>query len=60
MNAPEEFMILLLHTHIVAAADKRQALNPCDTLARAIAVNLPRDSENDTREVCQALIGIVC
>jgi len=42
MNAAEDFMLLLLHTHVVAAAKVMQSINPNETvadLAKLIVVN---------------------
>ena len=53
MNAAEDFMLLLLHTHIIAAAKVIQSCNQVDTiadLAKLIVgsyVHLPRvDDQN--------------
>lgn len=48
MNADEDFMLLLVHAHVVAAANMLQSINPSDAvadLAKKIVVNyihLPR------------------
>ena len=32
MNSSEDFMLLLLHTHVVAAANAIQDLSPCQSV----------------------------
>ena len=42
MNAAEDFMLLMLHARIIAAAETIQSINPADsalTLAKLIIVN---------------------
>lgn len=54
MNAAEDFVLLLLHTHVVAAAKVIQSINPTETvadLAKLIVVNyvhLPRIDDQAT------------
>lgn len=59
MNAAEDFMMLLLHAHIVAAAEVIQSQNTYDDvveLARAIVSNnihLPRINDSDACKDCE-------
>ena len=39
MNAAEDFLLLLLHTHVVAAASVIQSLNPVSELSQCIVTN---------------------
>ena len=51
MNAAEDYMLLLLHAHIIAAAQVVQDLIPVLDLAKAVVVNyvrLPRMDDNNT------------
>lgn len=56
MNSSEDFMLLLLHTHVVAAANAIQDLSPCQSvqnLARLILINyarLPSITDGDKPE----------
>ena len=56
MNAAEDFLLLLLHTHVVAAAKAMQSVHPTETvadLARLVVdnyVHLPRTSDAATAE----------
>ncbi len=56
MNAAEDFMLLLLHTHVVAGAKMMQSINPTETvadLAKLIVVNyvrLPRIDDHATEK----------
>ena len=58
MNAAEDFLLLLLHTHVVAAARVMQSINPTANvadLAKLIIINyvrLPRSDDEDT-EKCE-------
>lgn len=60
MNAAEDFLLLLLHTHVVAAADAIQAnitsVESVAELAKLIVVNyllLPQDDKGfDDASVC--------
>lgn len=64
MNAAEDFMMLLLHAHIVAAAEVTQSQNTCDDviqLARAIVSNnicLPWINDSDTCNDCEDKVCI--
>ena len=59
MNAAEDFLLLLLHTHVVAAAKVLQSVNPVTSvsdLASAIAVNfvrLPQTTSSQTPATCE-------
>ncbi len=58
MNSAEDFLLLLLHAYVVAAADMIQQFNPAESvsdLARSIITNfvrLPRVSDTATVEPC--------
>ena len=58
MNAAEDFLLLLLHTHIIAAAEAMQSLKQMDNvvdLAKAVVVNhvrLPRVNDSDEHVQC--------
>ena len=64
MNAAEDFMMLLLHAHIVAAAEVVQSVHPTGsvaTLASAIVANfvrLPRVCDGDKEERCEDKVHV--
>ena len=61
MKAAEEFMLLLLHTHVVAAAKVMQSINQAETdLANLIIVNyvcLPR-MDDQAAEPCVNMVHL--
>ena len=56
MNASEDFLLLLVHSHVVAAAKVMQSINPTESvteLAKMIVVNyvrLPKIDDEDTEK----------
>ena len=59
MNAAEDFLLLLLHTHVVVAAKVLHSVNPVTSvseLATAIAVNfvrLPQTTSSQSPSTCE-------
>lgn len=61
MNAAEDFMLLMLHTHVVAAAKTIQALNPVECvedLAKLILVNYTRFPRFDSQSPEASIDGV--
>ena len=62
MNAAENFMLLLVHAHVVAAAKVMQSLTPTDTvadLAKNIVANFVRlTTSDDSQDVENCIDGV--